>query len=567
VTAVALSAPFGSVERMFEDVVEVRGRLAVLVDRLDPDAVSATRARELWAEFDKVERLGAAGKTLLARRLAATHRPATAGAKTPAEDLARQAGTSTGAAQDAVNTSNRLPEQPKLEQALRGGQLSPAQAGLVSSAAAANPAAETRLVELAARVSVGELREECARVRAAADPDPEATNRRLHARRLRRWTDPEGFWTLHATGTPQAGAAFNTALQPIIDTLYRDAHRAGRREPVAAYAFDALIHLVEHATGRCDCRVAETASDPAGDPETGGEDGREAGTDNTAGPAAASGDDHTAADGHDAASATTRFGDAAADSSGRPVADLLGRAPTRSVGYAGPAGATAGEPGIFAAAPQPQPTQATSCGVRPRAAVNPRYLALLRVDVQALRRGGVQGQELCEIAGVGPVPVSIARGLLGEAIVKLVITRGVDVLNVTHLGRGPTAAQRAALLWTNPTCSVLGCNRARIENDHREPWAQTHWTRLDELDPLCVFHHDLKTRLGWALVAGKGKRGFVPPDDPRHPAYRKPRAHRPSRDGGASARPPNRSDAKPRRSAEPAQQQLPTWSAESPRAP
>jgi hypothetical protein len=125
------------------------------------------------------------------------------------------------------------------------------------------------------------------------------------------------------------------------------------------------------------------------------------------------------------------------------------------------------------------------------------------------------------------VPVSVARELLGEAILKLVITRGVDVVNVTHLGRGPTAAQRAALLWITPTCSVQGCNRSRVENDHREPWADTQHTRLDELDPLCEFHHDLKTRLGYALVPGTGKRAFVPPDDPRHPRYRKPRTGRP----------------------------------------
>jgi hypothetical protein len=39
-----------------------------------------------------------------------------------------------------------------------------------------------------------------------------------------------------------------------------------------------------------------------------------------------------------------------------------------------------------------------------------------------------------------------ARDLLGESIVKLVITNGVDGADVTHLGRGPTAAQRIALL-------------------------------------------------------------------------------------------------------------------------
>jgi hypothetical protein len=169
--------------------------------------------------------------------------------------------------------------------------------------------------------------------------------------------------------------------------------------------------------------------------------------------------------------------------------------------------------------------------------VNPRYQALLRIDVQALRRGRVEGAELCEIAGVGPVPVAVARDMLGDAVLRLVVTNGVDVANVTHLGRGPTAAQRAALMWMSPTCSVEGCNRARIEIDHSEPWAQTRHTRLAELNPLCGFHHGLKTRLDYALVAGSGKRPFVPPDDARHPRYRKAR-------GDPSPAPPLREDAR-----------------------
>ncbi|HSK28227.1 MAG TPA: HNH endonuclease signature motif containing protein [Jiangellales bacterium] len=133
------------------------------------------------------------------------------------------------------------------------------------------------------------------------------------------------------------------------------------------------------------------------------------------------------------------------------------------------------------------------------------------------------GDEMCEIAGVGPVPVEVARGLLGDAVLKLVITRGVDVLNVTHLGRGPTAAQRVALAWQSPTCAVEGCWRRRVEIDHREEWARTRHTRLDELDPLCAQHHDLKTRFGWALVRGTGKRPFVPPSDSRHPRHQQQR--------------------------------------------
>ena len=150
---------------------------------------------------------------------------------------------------------------------------------------------------------------------------------------------------------------------------------------------------------------------------------------------------------------------------------------------------------------------------------NPRFLALIRADVEALRRGALEGDELCEIAGVGPIPVDSARRLLSDAILKLVITKGVDVANVVHLGRGPNAAQKVALWWSSPGCIVEGCSRTHTEFDHREDFARTRHTTLSELEPMCDPHHDRKTHEGWALVPGKGKRPLVPPDDPRHPKH------------------------------------------------
>ena len=147
-----------------------------------------------------------------------------------------------------------------------------------------------------------------------------------------------------------------------------------------------------------------------------------------------------------------------------------------------------------------------------------RYLGIIRADVEALRRGRTEGDETCDIAGLGPIPVRVAAELLGDAVLQLVLTNGIDVANVTHLSRKPTVAQRAALAWTNPGCTVHGCTGLRIELDHRADWARTRHTRLDELDPLCHHHHRLKTRENWALVAGTGRRRMVPPDDPDHPA-------------------------------------------------
>lgn len=150
---------------------------------------------------------------------------------------------------------------------------------------------------------------------------------------------------------------------------------------------------------------------------------------------------------------------------------------------------------------------------------SPKHLALIRVDLSALVRGTVQGDEICEVAGIGPISVTEARNLLGDSILHLVSENGIDVQNITHLGRGPNAAQTLALLWTSQQCTVLGCHRTHTENDHRIDDAHTKHTRLDELDPLCDHHHDRKTLEGWALVTGNGRRRFVPPDHHDHPGH------------------------------------------------
>jgi hypothetical protein len=120
----------------------------------------------------------------------------------------------------------------------------------------------------------------------------------------------------------------------------------------------------------------------------------------------------------------------------------------------------------------------------------------------------------------------VARRLLGESVLKLVITRGVDVVNVTHLGRAPTVAQRMALLWSSPGCCVTACaRRAGIEHDHTEDWAATRHTVLGELRRLCDHHHDLKTHQGWAFIArADGSIDCVAPEDPRHPKQASARA-------------------------------------------
>jgi hypothetical protein len=111
----------------------------------------------------------------------------------------------------------------------------------------------------------------------------------------------------------------------------------------------------------------------------------------------------------------------------------------------------------------------------------------LRVDLEALRRGSLEGDERCEIPGVGPVPLETARSLLGDAILHLVITKRTDVAGIAYLGRTIRAPLERALIARDETCVVPGCDvRDGLEIDHRIiPVVENGETALWNLARLC----------------------------------------------------------------------------------
>ncbi|HEX6236838.1 MAG TPA: hypothetical protein VFZ68_06575, partial [Acidimicrobiales bacterium] len=171
-------------------LAEVRDQaagLGAVVARLEPGAVPLGEAPALWQAFDGIERLAAGAKTLLAARVDESGVAKRAGDRDTAEFLARTAGSSVGAARATLDTSRKVAGLAHTREALRRGELSRAQADHIATAAAVNPRAERSLLQTAARASLARLRDEAARRRAEADPDPEARQRRIHAnRRLRR---------------------------------------------------------------------------------------------------------------------------------------------------------------------------------------------------------------------------------------------------------------------------------------------------------------------------------------------------------------------------------------------
>jgi hypothetical protein len=120
--------------------------------------------------------------------------------------------------------------------------------------------------------------------------------------------------------------------------------------------------------------------------------------------------------------------------------------------------------------------------------------ACVLVGLQPLLNGKTGPGEICEIPGVGPVPVAHAREVLSHGLLQLVITDGVDVQTVVSNTRHVPPALKIAIAIRDRTCKIRGCDRDRmLERHHTHDYAKSHRTTYTELGNLCPKHHDLVT--------------------------------------------------------------------------
>jgi hypothetical protein len=228
----------------YEPKKVIAASLRATVRSLEPPLVSCDDAVELVEWFAEIERLGAAGKTLMAGRAAEGDAWQRDGARSPADWLAKRMGTTVHEARTTLEVAGKLPQAPGTAEALRAGALSARQAEAIAPAAAADPGAEQRLLAMAHDHGLQELRDECARVRAAADPDPAARRERIRRGRFwKRWTDVEGARRGSYSLPPEIAAQVEAAAQPFIDARLDEARRAGEHEPSEAYAADGLAAM------------------------------------------------------------------------------------------------------------------------------------------------------------------------------------------------------------------------------------------------------------------------------------------------------------------------------------
>lgn len=418
------------------------------LEAVEPDVLSTSDAADAMELFAEIERLGVAGKVLLASRAADSTKWICDGHRSAASWLAEKSGSTMGEAISSLETADRLRSLEKTSAALRRGELSFGQVKEVASAAEKDPTKEAELISAAGTESLKSLKARARkiRLRATSASEENARYRAIHAGRYcRLWNDEEGASLLQARVTPDAGARLAASLEAETNVFFDQAREGGSREQTQAYRADALVALVTGETRSCSVRRHGHLDDGADE---------------------------------DSGAATPSDISSSGESSGHS---------TRSPSDISSSGKSSG-----------RSTRKRHCASR-------TDTVLVRVDAPALKRGHAVGDEMCEIAGVGPVPVSVAREILGDSLLRIVIRDAVDVKSVCHVGRTIPAHVRTALQERDPTCVMCDCAFGLEAHHWREDYAVCRTTSLDELARLCKYHHDLITYGGFRLTGGPGK--------------------------------------------------------------
>jgi hypothetical protein len=403
---------------------EVADAVARMVAGFDADLVSASDAMVMMKSFDRIKRLGAAGETLCAGRVASTELWRRNGHRSAANWMAGETGVGVGDAVRVLETAKALEHADATAEAFKAGELSPRQAKVIAGAAAVAPGVEAELLRAADRLSIRELEDKARRLARGGSTESEQQReaRAQSERILRTWVEDGlgcGLWKVPLAKHARIMAVIGVEL----DRIFHQARRDGVREPVEAYAVDALVAMAEKATG--------------------------------------------------------------VNGTGTRTSDRSDRSGSK--------------PG--------------NCGGHSARDVK----IIVRVDHTALIRGEVAKGELCEIAGLGPVDLATVEDwMAADAIKAAIVTEGVDIRSIVHLGRSPIELQRTALQWHSAgTCAIEGCtSTARMEIDHVQEWAATHQTTLDDLALVCGHHHDLKTHRGYRFgpLGENGRRTLIAPD-------------------------------------------------------
>lgn len=230
-------------------MVERACALRSLLRDFDPNLLSGADAATLVDELALLEKACASAKARAAARAAECGAHREAGFADPAGWLARQSGSSTGAAKAALDTNAALGACPATARALAAGELSLEQAQEIAKAEAVRPGSEAELLEVARNQGLATLRER-ARKRRHEPIGPEELHRRQRqARSFRHWRNELGNIAFAGQLPPEVGVPFVNRLDTECDRVRREAKKRAsangeQLEGREAYAADALARMV-----------------------------------------------------------------------------------------------------------------------------------------------------------------------------------------------------------------------------------------------------------------------------------------------------------------------------------
>jgi hypothetical protein len=112
-----------------------------------------------------------------------------------------------------------------------------------------------------------------------------------------------------------------------------------------------------------------------------------------------------------------------------------------------------------------------------------------------------------------PVSRETMRRLACDGSLSRVLTAGSVPVDVGRATRAVSAAQWRALKATYKTCAFPDCDRPLgwTNPHHIQFWSTSGRTDVDNLIPLCHFHHRLVHEEGWMVMRADGGILFIPP--------------------------------------------------------
>lgn len=485
---------------MIGSLTELRDATASLLAQLEPRTMTpdeAASATELLAETGRAI---AGSKALCAARASESTVWKQAGDRSAAHWLARLDGSSVARGGICLDAAKAAAENSRLGDAIRSGNVSLDAAGEIASVGRYAPSQVEPMLDMSADCSLAELRNRAREIRARSrgPREAEARDRARRARYARRQADGDGAARLVLGSSVEDIALLEAAAQPYREAAFELARQEGRHEPAEALAFDAYALALRSALAEAAPESEEQTLEPAEPGATPIHHDHN--------------DDRPLALPHSAPSRVWVC-DHSALSRGFGVVDErcelsgVGPVPVASVVEILDSGAAIG---VVTTSASGSVQRVARIARAPGTSPGHRLRNYRRRGSRRFAPPLWLNDEVIIHVPETSIPSSIEDC---DRFQRAVVDRGVDVAELIHHGRQATAAQRLALTFRDPTCRVKGCTAtAHLEIDHQIEWARTRHTTLTELGRLCTFHHRLRSRYGYELEPGPGKRRLLPPE-------------------------------------------------------